>query len=159
MCLGDTTSHLVQVSHPNIKTVIRQGRALFAGDDVPLDERIMTTERVLQDTAGECWVVQALTFSDARLAHRRETELVQAALRGRPLDHPEAQITLLFGLPLESLPPTEVQEGMTSPQSNAGRQEHARVTIAGAIEQLLADDKRVPNEQESNSVTSGNGVH
>lgn len=108
---------------------------------------MVTTERVLRDVTGERWVVQVPTFVDTRLAallaHRREAELVQAALRGRPLDHPEAQITLLIGLPLESLPPTEVQEGAVSSQSNAGRQEQARATIASTVEQLLADGKRV----------------
>ncbi len=148
---------LAQVYHPNIDAVIREGRALFAGDDVPLDERMVTTERVLQDGTGERWVVQVPTFADPRLAallaHRREAELVQAALRGRPLDHPEAQITLLFGLPLESLLPTEVQEGAVSAQSNAGRQEQARMRIAGAIKQLLADGKRVISVEDLAGVT------
>ncbi len=138
---------LAQVYHPNTDAVIREGRALFAGDDVPLDEQMVTTERVVQDATGERCVVQVPTFADARLAalltHRREAELVRAALRGRPLDYLEAQITLLFGLPLESLPPTEVQEGAVSLKSNAGRQEQARMRIAGAIEQLLAEGKRV----------------
>lgn len=148
---------LAQVYHSNIDAVVCEGRALFAGDDVPLDERMVMTERVLQDASGEQWVVQVPTFADQRLAtllaHRREAELVQAALRGQPLDHPDAQITLLFGLPLESLRPTEVQEGTISPQSNTGRQEQARAVTTTAIEQLLADGKKVISVEDLAGVT------
>ena len=47
-----------------------------------------------------------LPVSSARMApaspHR--------ALRGRPFDHPDVQITLLFSLPLPGLPPTLLVE-------------------------------------------------
>ena len=106
---------LAQIYHPNLDAIIREGRALFADDAEPLDETLITTERMLTDTAGASWVVQVPTFADPRLAalleQSRESELVQAALRGRPFDYPESQITLLFGLPLPSLPPTIVCEG------------------------------------------------
>ncbi|HET6262005.1 MAG TPA: hypothetical protein VFG99_07165, partial [Chloroflexia bacterium] len=138
---------LAQVYHPNLEALIREGRALFADDDLPLDERVVTTERVLEDAAGARWVVQVPTFADSRLAalleQRREAELVQAALRGRPFDHPDAQITLLFGLPLQSLPPTSIREAQTSADSNTGRQERARAAMLATVQQALTEGKRV----------------
>lgn len=96
---------LAQVYHPNTDAVIREGRALFAGDAEPLDGMV-TTERVLQDESGERWVVQVPTFADARLAalltHRREAELVQAALRGRPPGHPGADPPCYSAYPLRA---------------------------------------------------------
>jgi hypothetical protein len=137
---------LAQVYHPNLDAIVREGRALFADDIEPLDERVVTTERILEDAAGARWAVPVPTFADSRLAAlleaRREAELVQAALRGRSLDHPEVQITLLFGLPLPGLAPTEIVED-AGPGSNAGRQERARDTLAEAARGLLAGGKRV----------------
>lgn len=138
---------LAQVYHPNLEAIAREGRALFADDPDPLDEQVVTTDRVLQDAAGARWAVQVPTFADARLAalleNKREAELVQAALRGRPFDHPEAQITLLFGLPLPSLPPTVVREGEVTPTSNAGREATTRAQIVDAARQLLDQGTRV----------------
>ncbi|NNJ11072.1 hypothetical protein EKD04_012080 [Chloroflexales bacterium ZM16-3] len=137
---------LAQVYHPNMEAIIREGRALFADDGTPLDEEIITTSRVLHDAAGTRWAVQVPTFADPRLTalleSRREAEMVQCAMRGRPLDHPEAQITLLFGLPLPGLTPTHIREGHTSPESNSGRQDAARTRIIEAAQRLLAEGKR-----------------
>ena len=138
---------LAQVYHPNLDAVLREGRALFADDPTPLDERIITTDRLLTDASGASWVVQVPTFADPRLAalleQRRESELVQAALRGRPFDHPETQITLLFGLPLPQLPPTEICEDTVSPQSNGGREQAMRATLADMVTKLQADGAQV----------------
>jgi len=139
---------LSQMYNPNLEAIIREGRALFAGDAAPLDEALVTVERTLTDAKGARWVVQVPTFADYRLAalleQRRESELVQAALRGRPFDHPEAQVTLLFGLPLPSLPPTEVRElGDAAPTSNTARTATAREALAGAAQQLLDSGQRV----------------
>jgi hypothetical protein len=108
----------------------------------------VTTERTLTDAKGARWVVQVPTFADYRLAalleQRRESELVQAALRGRPFDYPEAQVTLLLGLPLPSLPPTEVRElGHVAPTTNAARTATACEALAGAAQQLLDSGQRV----------------
>jgi hypothetical protein len=138
---------LAQVYHPNLDALVREGRALFADDPEPLDEQLITSERSLTDASGVSWVVPVVTFADARLAalleSRREAELVQCALRGRPLDHPEAQITLLFGLPLPGLEPTVVREGDASPQSNAGRESATRALLIDATRQLLDGGARV----------------
>ena len=79
---------LAQVYHPNLDAIIREGRALFADDPMPLDEGLTTAARQLRDATGACWAVQVPTFCDARLAalleQRREAEMVQCALRGRP---------------------------------------------------------------------------
>lgn len=132
---------LAQVYHPNLEAVMREGRALFADDGPPLDERVIVTERVLEDASGARWAVQVPTFADERLAalleNRREAEMVQCAMRGRPLDHPEAQITLMFGLPLPGFAPTVVLEGGASPESNAGRQEGAKARLVAAAQRLL----------------------
>ena len=149
---------LAQVYHPNLDALIREGRALFADDPEPLDERTLVTERTLTDAAGATWVVQVPTCADPRLAalleQRRESELVQAALRGRPFDHPETQITLLCGLPLPSLPPTEVREDDdTAPTSNTGRAATAREAVATATAQLLARNVRVISVEDLAQVT------
>jgi hypothetical protein len=91
---------LAQVYHPNLEQVVREGRALFADDEAPLDERIVLADTRLQDATGAAWQVSVPTFADPRLAallaQRREAELLQCALRGRPFDHPDVQITLLL---------------------------------------------------------------
>jgi hypothetical protein len=137
---------LAQVYHPNLDALVREGRALFADDPEPLDEQLITSERSLTDASGASWVVPVVTFADERLAalleSRREAEMVQCAMRGRPLDHPEAQITLLFGLPLPGLEPTTVRED-DSPTSNGGRQATARDTLAEATRALLDGGARV----------------
>jgi hypothetical protein len=138
---------LAQVYHPNLEAIVREGRALFADDAEALDERVITTERTLSDATGATWAVQVPTFVDERLASllesRREAELVQCALRGRPLDHPEAQITLMFGLPLPGLAPTVVREETQSPDSNNGREALARDALAAAARELLDSGRRV----------------
>jgi hypothetical protein len=63
--------------------------------------------------------------------------MVQCALRGRPLDHPEAQITLLFGLPLPGLEPTIIWEEAPTPTSNGGRQATAVLKLIAAANALL----------------------
>jgi hypothetical protein len=127
---------------PNLDALVREGRALFADDAETLDERIVTTERELTDDGGARWAVEVPTFADARLAalveSRREAEMVQCALRGRPLDHPEAQITLLFGLPLPGLEPTVIWEEAPTPTSNGGRQATAILKLIAAAQTLLA---------------------
>jgi integrase len=137
---------LAQAYHPNLEQIIREGRALFADDDTPLDERLITVERTLTDGTGASWAIPVPTFADSRLAalleSRREHELVQAALRGRPLDHPDTQITLLFGMPLPGLAPTVIAEAPTSSASNAGRQAAARAALLAATQQLLEGGTR-----------------
>lgn len=65
-------------------------------------------------------------FADPRLAalleQQREAELLQCALRGRPFDHPDVQITLLFSLPVPGLAPTIISEAPQGPESNGGRE-------------------------------------
>jgi hypothetical protein len=143
---------LAQVYHPNLEQIIREGRALFADDATPLDERIVTVERTLTDATGASWAVQVPTFADHRLASllesRRENEMVQAALRGRPLDHPDTQITLLFGMPLPGLAPTIISEAPASPTSNAGRQAAARAALLAATQQLLDGGQRLISVQD-----------
>jgi len=91
--------------------------------------------------------VQVPTFADPRLAalleQRREAELLQCALRGRPFDHPDVQVTLLFSLPLPGLPPTVIVEASTSPASNGGRERAAKARLCAAAQQLLDRGKRV----------------
>jgi hypothetical protein len=138
---------LAQVYHPNLNAIIREGRALFADDPTPLDEQIITTDRTLRDASGASWVIQVPVFVDERLTalleQQRESELVQAALRGRPFDHADVQITLLFGLPLDQLPPTIVEEEVASPQSNAGRFATARAVLAEAAQRMLDNGQRI----------------
>jgi hypothetical protein len=78
----------------------------------------------------------------ALLESRREHELAQAALRGRPLDHPDTQITLLFSMPLPGLAPTVIIEAPASPTSNAGRQAAAYAALLAAAQQLLEGGMR-----------------
>ncbi|NNJ13049.1 hypothetical protein EKD04_022240 [Chloroflexales bacterium ZM16-3] len=132
---------LAQIYHPNMEAIVREGRALFADDGEALDERIITTERELTDADGARWMIEVPIFADPRLAalleSRREAELIQCAMRGSPLDHPEAQITLLFGLPLPGLEPTTVRED-DSPTSNGGRQAAAVLKIIAAASTMIA---------------------
>ncbi|NTU84709.1 MAG: toprim domain-containing protein, partial [Chloroflexales bacterium] len=138
---------LAQVYHPNLDAIIREGRALFADDPTPLDERVITEPRVLHDATGAAWNVQVPTFTDPRLAallqQRREAELLQCALRGRPFDHPDVQITLLFSLPVPGLSPTVIVEAPTSPTSNGGRERATKVRLCAAAQQLLDRGARV----------------
>jgi len=67
----------------------------------------------------------------------------QAALRGRPLSHPEAQITILSSLPLPGLPPTIICAATSSPQSNTGRERATIDRLLAATQQLLDNGKRV----------------
>ncbi len=143
---------LAQVYHPNLEQIIREGRALFADDDTPLDERVSTVERRLTDATGASWAVQVPTFADSRLAAlleaRRENEMVQAVLRGRPLDHPDTQITLLFGIPLPGLTPTIISEATYAPTSNAGRNAAARAALLAATQQLLDSGQRLVSVED-----------
>lgn len=138
---------LAQVYHPNTEAVIREGRCLFADDAAPLDERSVVEPRTLRDAAGQAWTVEVTTFADPRLAAllemRREAELVQAALRGRPFDHPEAQITLLFSLPLPGLPPTVIAEAAASPASNEGRTAAVQARLVTAAQEVLTSGEQV----------------
>jgi hypothetical protein len=133
---------LAQVYHPNTEAIIREGRALFAGMGEPLNEQLGSCERLLTDSQGNQWAIQVADFADPRLAAllelRREAEMVQTALRGRPLDHPEARITLLFSLPLPGLTPTEVIDAPPTPTSNGGRQAKALLGLIASTRQLLA---------------------
>ncbi|NNJ12375.1 hypothetical protein EKD04_018775 [Chloroflexales bacterium ZM16-3] len=143
---------LAQVYHPNLEAITRAGRALFADDAEALDERIITTDRVLADASGARWAVQVPTFADARLAalleSQREAEMVQCALRGRPLDHPDVQITLLFGLPIPGLSPTKIHEDTPSRMSNGGRLQQARETLAATARRLLDSGARLIGVEE-----------
>jgi hypothetical protein len=143
---------LAQVYHPNLEQVIREGRALFADDDQPLDPRIVLVDRPVSDRAGNQWLVPVPSFSDPRLAalleSRRENELVQAALRGRPLDHPEVQITLLFGLPLPGLTPTQIVEATHAPTSNQGRALTTEARLTAALHAHFAQGRNLISVQE-----------
>ena len=138
---------LAQVYHPNLDAVVREGRALFADDDTPLDERVIVQPRLLRDATGAAWRVQVPTFADPRLEalleHRREAELLQCALRGRPFDHPDVQITLLFSLPVPGLPPTVIVEAAQQPESNSGREAVVKARLCAAAQQLLDQGVRV----------------
>jgi hypothetical protein len=131
---------LAQVYHPNLEQTIRTARALFADDPMPLDERIMLEDRTLTDATGASWRIQVPTAADSRIAAlmetHREAEMEQAALRGRPLSHPEAQITILSSLPLPGLPPTIICAATCSPQSNAGRERATIDRLLAATQQL-----------------------
>jgi hypothetical protein len=138
---------LAQVYHPNLDQVVREGRALFADDPEPLDERVVLATLRLQDATGATWEVPVATFADQRLAallnQRREAELLQCALRGRPLEHPDTQITLLFGLPVPGLAPTIIVEAAQSEASNAGREAAVKARLCAAAQQLLDQGVRV----------------
>jgi len=138
---------LAQVYNPNLEQLIRTARALFADDSTPLDERITVENRTLTDATGASWCIPIPTAADPRIAAllhaHREAEMEQAALRGRPLEHPEAQITILASLPLPGLPPTIICAATSSPQSNAGRQRALIDRLLVATQQLLDNGKRV----------------
>ena len=133
---------LAQVYHPNLEAIVHEGRALFGGDATPLDERVVIEKRTLTDAQNASWAVQVPTFADPRLAalldRRREAEMTQCALRGRPFDHPESQITLMFSLPLPALPPTTIIEPTPTPRSNGGRQAAAVLKLIAAAQTLMA---------------------
>jgi hypothetical protein len=127
--------------------LVRAGRARCTDDPEPLDAQLIIGERSLTDASGASWVVPSVTFADERLAALQaswcEAALVPCALRGRPLAHPEGQITLLFGLPLPGLPPTVVRAGDASPQRNAGREAMTSTQLVEATRQLLDGGARV----------------
>lgn len=91
--------------------------------------------------------MQVPTFADPRLAalleQRREAELLQCALRGRPFDHPDVQITLLFSLPVPGLIPTEIREAAQGTESNSGRETVTKERLCAAARQLLDRGIRV----------------
>jgi hypothetical protein len=138
---------LAQVYHPNLEQTIRTARALFADDPTPLDERIILEERTLTDATGASWCIQVPTAADSRIAAlmeaHREAEMEQAALRGRPLEHPDAQVTILSSLPLPGLPPTIICAATSSPHSNIGRERATIDRLLVATQKLLDDGKRV----------------
>jgi hypothetical protein len=72
------------------------------------------------------------------LERHREAEMVQCALRGRPFDHPDAQITLLFSLPLPGLRPTDIDDPTPGPSSNSRRQAETTLRIIAGAQTLLA---------------------
>jgi hypothetical protein len=122
---------LAQVYNPNLDEVIREGRALFAGDQAPLDERLVLATRTLADTSGAAWEVHVPTFADERLAAlleaRREAVMGQAALGTQPLDNPECQITILASLPIPGLTPTTIAEATHTHAGNPVRSEAAHL--------------------------------
>lgn len=138
---------LAQVYHPNLEQTIRTARALFADDPTPLDERIILEDRTLTDATGASWRIQVPIAADPRIAAlleaHREAEMEQAALRGRPLSHPEAQITILASLPLPGLPPTIVCAATSSSQSNLGRERATIDRLLAVTQQLIDNGKRV----------------
>nr|WP_255604286.1 hypothetical protein [Oscillochloris sp. ZM17-4] len=133
---------VAQAYHPNLEGILREGRALFADDRTPLDERMIIAERTLRATDGTSWAVEVTTFADPRLAalleRRREAELTQCALRGRPFDHPESQITLMFSMPLPGLPPTTISAPEPGPTSGGGRRQASIQQLIAAGQQLIA---------------------
>jgi hypothetical protein len=137
---------LAQVYHPQREALVREARALFADDETPLDERMIVETRRLSDARGNAWEVAVPTFADARLAAlletRREAEMAQCALRGRPLDHPDVQITILGSLPLPGLTPTEIREAPVSARSNHGRQAQLKQRLVIAGRTLLQQECR-----------------
>jgi hypothetical protein len=70
-------------------------------------------------------------------------ELEQALLRGRPLEHPDTQITILSGLPLPGLSPTVICGAPATPGSNAGRERATIDRLLVATLQLLDQGTRV----------------
>jgi hypothetical protein len=108
---------------------------------------VVVATRLLRDATGAIWRVQVPTFADPRLAalleQRREAELLQCALRGRPFDHPDVQITLLFSLPVPGLQPTVVVEATQTVASNAGREAAIKARLCAAAQQLLDQGVRV----------------
>lgn len=133
---------LAQAYHPNPEALVLEGRALFADDPQPLDPQIIVEERTLTAGTGENWTIPVTTFRDQRLAallaQRREAEMVQCALRGRPFDYPDAQITLLFTLPLPGLQPSEIVVPTPGPDSNGGRQAATTLRLIAGAQALLA---------------------
>jgi hypothetical protein len=138
---------LAQVYHPNREEIIRTGRALFADDASELDERMILVSRTLSDATGASWEVQVPTFADGRLAalleSRRECEMAQAALRGRPYEHPDAQITILGSLPLPGLLPAAITVAPVLPSSNDDRSRMALERLLNTARQLLNQALRV----------------
>ncbi len=138
---------LAQVYHPNREEIIRTARALFADDATPLDERMILVSRTLTDASGASWEVQIPTFADPRLAalleSRRECEMAQAALRGWPYEHPDAQITILSSLPLPGLAPTTITLAPVLPSSNEDRIRVVLGRLTEAARQLLDQGQRV----------------
>jgi hypothetical protein len=155
---------LAQVYHPNLDAVVCEGRALFADDGELLDERIVVAPRLLRDATGATWRVQVPTFADSRLAalleQRREAELLQCALRGRPFEHPDVPITLLFSLPIPGLTPTLIIEASQSAASNTGREAAVKARLCAAAQHLLdqgvrvIDVNRLARTAETSSVTT-----
>ena len=72
----------------------------------------------------------------------------QAALRGRPLDHPDTQVTLLLSMPLPGLAPTIISEAVPTPNSNAGRQAAARAALLAAAQQLIEGGQKLVSVQD-----------
>ena len=138
---------LAQVYHPNRDEIIRTARALFADDKSELDERMILLSRTLTDSTGASWEIQVPTFADPRLASllesRRECEMAQAALRGRPYEHPDAQITILGCLPLPGLAPTTITLAPAMLSSNDDRSRMALARLIQAARQLLDQGQRV----------------
>lgn len=138
---------LAQIYNPNLQGIVDIGRSLFADDPEPLDERVVDMDTINADQCGALWAINGTTFADQRLAalleSKRESEMVQAALRGRPFDHPDVQITLMFALPLPGLPVTQIMESESSALSNGGRSETAKEKLVYATTRLLAMSHRV----------------
>jgi hypothetical protein len=104
-------------------------------------------ERILSDATGAAWRIQVPTIVDPRIAAlleaHREAEMYQVALRGRPLEHPDTQITILSSLPLPGLAPTIICAAPTTPRSNAGRERATIDRLLAAVQQLLSQGRRV----------------
>jgi hypothetical protein len=87
------------------------------------------------------------TVADPRIAAlleaHREAEMYQAALRGRPLEHGEAQISILASLPLPGLVPTIIRAATTTPRSNPGREYATIERLLAASQQLLDQERHV----------------
>jgi hypothetical protein len=108
---------------------------------------IVLEQRSLTDATGASWRIQVPTIADPRIAAllqaHREAEMYQAALGGRPLEHGEAQISILASLPLPGLAPTIICAATTTPQSNPGREYAAIERLLAASQQLLDQGRHV----------------
>jgi hypothetical protein len=145
---GRTPLNLVSTpATPGEPEIIRTARALFADDATPLDERMILHSRTLSDATGTSWEIQVPTFADPRLAalleSQREAEMAQAALRGRPYEHPNAQLTILGSLPLPGLRPTTITLAPVLPSRNEDRTRVALGRLIDAARQLLEQGQRV----------------
>jgi hypothetical protein len=145
--------------------MIEIGQALWANDPKPLNPEIRQVWRQYAYRASDGSGMEALVweFEDERLnliLHTyRESEMIQAAHRIRPLLHTERTIYLLSNLPIEALPPTR----LTTLDELAGNGEPEGFdAFVGLVEALLHEQtgvwgklmERFVFDEKSSNVTS-----